>query len=266
MEHREVTMKNNLHDFEQPAYSMRNIEGKSLFVITCDHASFTIPEQLGNLGVSSEILNSHIGWDIGALSVSKALSDYLDAPLLYTNFSRLVIDCNRPPGISESIPTKIHEVDIPGNKELSLQERKNRINMIFYPYHKAISSILEAKIKKRKEVFFLAIHSFTPQLKGKYRPWPIGITYETQSCLSRFLLEELSKSKYTPVGENEPYPISPDGDYGVREHGEKNRLASVLIEIRQDLLQNKASQKELIEYLKDILYRFESSSYYDIKK
>lgn len=60
-------------------------------------------------------IERHIGWDIGALSVSRHLSRQLDATLIHQRYSRLVIDCNRAPGIASSIPPLSELTPIPGN-------------------------------------------------------------------------------------------------------------------------------------------------------
>ena len=67
----------------------------SPYVLVCDHASWQVPSSLEGLGVAERHLKRHIGWDIGALGVARRLSNILDAPLIWLNYSRLVIDCNR---------------------------------------------------------------------------------------------------------------------------------------------------------------------------
>src|SRR5215470_12386851 len=81
---------------------VENPDGPSPFVLTCDHAGHLIPRGLGSLGLSDTDLQRHIGWDIGILGVSRRLSEALGAPLVGQLYSRLVIDCNREPGIAPS--------------------------------------------------------------------------------------------------------------------------------------------------------------------
>src|ERR1700694_5598377 len=79
--------------------------GRSNFVILVDHASRRIPRRLGDLGLPASELKRHIAWDIGAFGVARRMAAALDAPLVAQNYSRLVIDCNRDPGVESSIPT-----------------------------------------------------------------------------------------------------------------------------------------------------------------
>ena len=47
-------------------------------------------------GLDASELTRHIAWDPGALPVARGLSSALDATLIHSGISRLVIDCNRP--------------------------------------------------------------------------------------------------------------------------------------------------------------------------
>ena len=74
---------------------IENANGSGPFVILCDHASNRIPERYVSFGYDRDALATHIAWDPGALPVARLLSAKLDAPLLWPDVSRLVIDCNR---------------------------------------------------------------------------------------------------------------------------------------------------------------------------
>ena len=80
-------------------------DGASPFLLVCDHAGRRIPRRLHNLGLGEAELARHIAWDIGIAGVGRLLADRLDACLVMQPYSRLVIDCNRPPGGLELIVT-----------------------------------------------------------------------------------------------------------------------------------------------------------------
>jgi predicted N-formylglutamate amidohydrolase len=103
-------------------------------LILCDHGGKRIPRQLGDLGLPQHEIDRHIGWDLGVLTVSH-MSRLLNAPLVHQIYSRLVIDCNRQPGIPSSIPEVSEATTIPGNIGLTQQERDQRRDEIFTPYH-----------------------------------------------------------------------------------------------------------------------------------
>jgi predicted N-formylglutamate amidohydrolase len=80
----------------------------------------------------------------------------------------------------------------------------------------------------------LSIHSFTPVLNGRPRPWDIGISYGRDRRLAALLLGALARKGGLTVGDNQPYPVEDDIDYTIPHHGEGRGLPCVMIEIRQD--------------------------------
>jgi predicted N-formylglutamate amidohydrolase len=164
--------------------------------------------------------------------VARRLSALLDAPLVLSGYSRLVIDCNRPLRNAELIAEQSDGVPVPGNRGLSPLERESRINALFRPYHDAIDRLLDGRI--RQPSLLLSLHSFTPVLNGRPRPWHISVSHWRDRRLAALMLGELARSGEFIVGDNEPYPIEDDVDYTIPVHGEGRGLPSVMIEIRQD--------------------------------
>ena len=89
---------------EPPPVEICNQAGAAPLLLTCDHASRAIPRALAKLGLADAVIARHIGWDIGAAAVTRRLAPLLDAPAVLAGYSRLVIDCNRPPEDASSIP------------------------------------------------------------------------------------------------------------------------------------------------------------------
>ncbi len=217
---------------EPPAVETVNADGSSSAVLVCDHASNRVPRRLSMLGLDAAQLADHIGWDPGAADVARHLSADLDTPLVLSGYSRLVIDCNRPLRSAESIPEESAGVTIPGNRGLSAEERAIRINALFRPYHDTIARLLDSR--SQRPTLLLNIHSFTPILNGRSRPWHIGISYGHNRELAVLMRGALAHGGDFTVGDNEPYPIEDDIDYTIPKHGEGRGLPSVMIEIRQD--------------------------------
>ena len=96
-----------------------NAAGRSPFLLTSDHYGRAIPRMLGDLGLPASELTRHIAWDIGIAGVADALSKDLDAHLIAQRYSRLVIDCNRPPDAPSSIPRLSEATMIQGNENLA---------------------------------------------------------------------------------------------------------------------------------------------------
>jgi predicted N-formylglutamate amidohydrolase len=217
---------------ERPAVEVANVDGSSSAVLVCDHASNLVPRRLANLGVDPGDLAGHIGWDPGAAEVARQLAAHLDAPLVLSGYSRLVIDCNRPPGSAESVAELSAGVPIPGNQGLAREERQMRITALFRPYHDMIDWLLDSR--GRRPSLLLSIHSFTPVLNGRHRPWHVGVSSRRDRRFAESLIASLGSSGECTVGDNEPYPIEDAIDYTIPQHGERRGLPSVMIEIRQD--------------------------------
>jgi len=216
--------------------------GQSAFFLTCDHAGNRIPESLGNLGLDAAALQRHIAWDIGAAGVSRHLARQLDATLVSQNYSRLVVDCNRPRDHEQLIPRSSEATAIPGNQMLDDAAREQRVDAIFRPYHATISTLLDQRAQRRRATAFIAIHSFTPVYLGADRPWHIGILYGRDRRLAVPILEQLAADGGLCVGDNEPYRID-DKDQGIPVHGERRGLPCVAFEIRQDLIASDKDQQ-----------------------
>jgi predicted N-formylglutamate amidohydrolase len=203
-------------------------------VIVCDHASNRLPESLGSLGLPAGEIETHIGWDIGAAAVARHLSAMLDAPLVLSGYSRLVIDCNRPPRVASSIPATSGGVAIPGNEGLDAAARDARIRTFFEPYHAAISALLDARANLPGGPVLFSIHSFTPELLGQKRPWNIGLLYGEDTRLAHPFRDSLRRDPGLCVGDNEPYRVSAETDYSVPVHGVARGILHTAFEIRQD--------------------------------
>ncbi len=224
---------------EPSAFELVNPQGQSSAILVCDHASNRVPQRLGNLGLDTAQLASHIAWDPGAAEVARQLSSQLDAPLVLSGYSRLVIDCNRPLQNEESIAADSAGIPVPGNRDLSRQQREGRINTLFWPYHDAIERLLTNRVSRPS--LLLSIHSFTPVWHGEPRPWHIGISFWRERRLAALLLDVLASDTAISVGDNQPYPIEDDIDYTIPAHSDAHGIPSVMIEIRQDGIDTEAS-------------------------
>jgi predicted N-formylglutamate amidohydrolase len=238
---------------EPPAVIEYKTSGASPFLLVCDHAGRRIPRRLQNLGLSAGELAHHIAWDIGIAGVGRLLADRLDACLIMQPYSRLVIDCNRPPGSDESIALFSDATRIPGNESLSANDAELRVREIFTPYHQAIEKHLDARKKTKRPVILISLHSFTPVYGGISRAWQAGVLYHRYRALADALREQLSAGSDLIVGDNEPYTVDDESDYTLPVHGEKRSVIHVAIEIRQDLIGEEAGQLAWAARLAEVL-------------
>lgn len=232
-------------------YHIIGADRPARWLITADHAANTVPEQVngGDLGLPPSEMARHIAYDPGSAGVTYALAELLDAPAILSNFSRLVIDPNR----GEDDPTLIMKLYdgtiIPANRHVDAAERERRLAAWYRPYHQAV----ERLAARQDNTVFVAIHSYTPQLRGREkRPWHIGVLYGEDARLARPLIRRLEAEPDLCVGENEPYGGHLEGD-SVDRHAIRAGRPNVLIEIRNDLIETDAQQYDWARRLAPIL-------------
>ena len=228
-----------LQDGEAPAFQLFNGDGHSPILILCDHASNRIPECLGDMGLNDEDFEKHIAYDIGGEDVARNLAERLDCAALIAGYSRLIIDLNRHPGDGSSIPEISDEIEIPANHQLTPEQIIRRENTFFWPYHNAVTEQLNHIVARGDEPMIIAVHSVTPSYRGYQRPWHIGVLWDQDQRLSQPLLESLRQEPGLCVGDNEPYHARHPLGFTMDVHCERNGYPHVLLEIRQDLINDK---------------------------
>lgn len=223
-----------------------NPEGQSPFLLLGDHAGIAIPAALGSLGLTPADLARHIACDIGVRGLGEALADLLDAVFVHQSYSRLVVDCNRHPDAPDAMAERSDGTDIPGNLGLSTDARTERLAAIHTPYHAAIA----AEIARRAPPpILVSLHSFTPTMAGRARPWEIGILHgDGDARLARAMLVALAARGDLIVGDNEPYRMD-STDYTVPRHAFAAGLSYVEIEVRQDRIGDAAGQRRWAEII-----------------
>ncbi len=238
-----------LGDDEPRPFCVVNEAGASRFFLTADHAGCVIPRALGDLGLSAVERGRHIAWDIGIAEVTRGLAAALDATAVLQNYSRLVIDCNRPPEVAAAFPQVSEATPVPGNFGLSEADKAARRRAVFDPYHDEITRLLAARPGR----IYLAMHSFTPVYLGVAREVEVAVLYHRNPRASHLLAAELRREGGLVVGENEPYRVSDETDYGVPVHAERGGLDYIEIEIRQDLIKDAAGQAAWVARLARLL-------------
>jgi len=209
-------------------------------VLVADHARRALPKEYGDLGLPRAEFDRHIAYDIGVETVTRELAARLDAPAVIANFSRLLIDPNR----GEDDPTLIRQLYdgtvIPANYPLSAKERERRLDLFYRPYHDAVGAMIASVTQASgKAPFILSVHSFTPAMHGRVRPWHVGVLWDMDGRAALPLMEMLAADDTLVIGDNEPYDGALRGDTMFR-HAIVNGFAHALVEIRQDLIADPA--------------------------
>ena len=228
-------------------------QGAGPFVLVCEHASHLIPTEFDNLGLSGEVLRSHIAWDAGALEVARRLSERLDAPLVAPRVSRLVCDCNRPLEAKSSIVEESEIYTIPGNLGLMESERQERIERFYLPFHEALANSIERQTKAGRVPAVVTIHSFTPVYHGVPRALDMGIIHDEDDRLANALLAQINDRDDLTVRRNEPYGPEDGVTFTLVKHAVARGLPNVMVEIRNDLIASEPEQRQMAETLSDLM-------------
>ncbi len=227
-----------LLEADDPApYGVLNPEGGARFVLVCDHARNAVPRALSGLGIDGAEIARHIGWDIGAAALTRALAKMLDAKALVAGYSRLVIDCNRALDDPTSIPEISDGTIVAGNRGLSDAARTARAEAIFRPYHAAVATELAARLAGGAVPALVSIHSYTPSVKGRRRPWHVGVTWDKDPRLAVPFMARLRGEAGIEVGDNRPFSGRTGYGYTCGAHATAQGLPELLIEVRQDLIE-----------------------------
>lgn len=208
-----------------------------LWLLTCEHASASLPRSYASLGLPRARLREHIAWDPGALEVQREVARRLGSPRVAARWSRLLVDCNRGPDEPSLILAESDGVRIPGNERVSAAERRRRRELFYEPYHAAADRMIRSARRRRasSELRLLSIHSFTPVLGDEVRRFEVGVLFDDHEALARALGRELCRIGYS-VRYNEPYSGADGLIYAARRHGRNHGLGYVEIELNNAML------------------------------
>ena len=228
-----------------------NPGGASPFLLIGDHAGNVIPAALGDLGLATADRTRHVAWDIGIAGMGEAMARDMDAVFVRQVYSRLVVDCNRRPDDAGSpetpgaIPPTSDGSPVPGNRDLSDDDRRARLDAIHEPYQRAIAAEIARRQATGQETILIALHSFTPMLQdGRPRPWQVGVLHHLgDPAFALALIAALETRPELTVGDNEPYRMDTI-DYTVPRHAWPAGLPYAEIEVRQDLIGDAAGEAE----------------------
>lgn len=183
----------------------------SRWLITCEHGGNEVPAAYAAHFQSAHArrcLNSHRGYDPGALDAAKQFSVALDAPLISSTTTRLLVDLNR----SESSPDVISEF----GRGLTARQRELLIRHFHRPYRQQVMQHLHAAIEEYGRITHLSIHTFAPRFRGQLRRVSVGILYdpdrpfESAICNSWISRLRIANDRWR-VRANEPYLGTDDG-------------------------------------------------------
>lgn len=147
-----------------------SLDSRSILV-TCEHGGNRIPPGYRHLFANSrELLQTHRGFDPGALIMAKALASHFRASLLTATISRLLVDLNRTVG-----HRNLHMEAI---RMLSASSRQMIVERYHQPYWEEAERLVLQRIDHCGGAIHISCHSFTNILNGMTREADIGLLYD----------------------------------------------------------------------------------------
>lgn len=179
------------------------------------------------------MLESHRGWDPGALRLARLLARRLERPLLVTRWSRLLVESNRSP-TNPRIWSRF-------TRELPPDERECILDRYWWPHRQAVEAEIATAIAGGKQVLHVAVHSFTPVKDGEVRNADVAFLFDSKRAREAELARRwrallCQRAPGTRVRYNYPYRGVADGlATWLRRRYPAARYLGVELEVNQAL-------------------------------
>jgi predicted N-formylglutamate amidohydrolase len=179
-------------------------------VVSCEHASNRVPPEYAALFANAvALLDSHRGFDAGALEVARALAAAEHGtPLVEAHATRLLVDLNRSAGH----PKLFSEL----TRDLPPEAKQRLIALHYTPYRSRVEGLVEEGVSRGSFVLHISSHSFTPVLDGLERNADVALLYDpgrrSEKAIAADWLDALAEAEPRwRLRRNYPYRGTADG-------------------------------------------------------
>lgn len=201
------------------------------WLFSCEHGGRDVPDEYRHLfRGAKDVLDSHRGWDAGALAVFRAISPALANAAFSATITRLLIDLNR----SLHHPRVFSEFTRP----LPRAARDEIAARWWRPWRESVAGTVAEWLAGDDLVRHISVHSFTPVLNEAIRNTDLGLLYDPARERERvFCLrwQALLQARGWRVRRNYPYLGSADGHPTALRRRFGPRYAGIELEMNQAL-------------------------------
>lgn len=221
-------------------------------VVTCEHGGNNVPKTYQSLfRGAKKTLDSHLGWDPGALPLAVALARELGVPLIAATTTRLLVDLNRSSGHPARFGARVR-----GLPDAELV----RIDRAYYrPYRNFVRALVAGLVRDARPVLQISLHSFTPVLRGQRRAADIGLLYDPSRRAEResaqvIRAELLQREPRLRIRRNYPYRGCADSLVAAlrREH-EAGSYLGLEVEVSQRFVRSSTEFAKLRQTVVDAI-------------
>jgi predicted N-formylglutamate amidohydrolase len=210
-------------------------------LITCEHGGREVPAAYRRIFRGQKaVLDSHRGYDIGALGVALRMACRLSAPIILATVTRLLVDLNR----SAEEPDLFSDF----TRDLPDSERERIVSGFYTPHRESVEQTVLSAIAAGHRVLHLGVHSCTDVLGGVERNLDIALLFdearvrEVDFCERyRSVLRRLAGDLRYPF--NEPYRGADDGlTTTLRGRFADDEYLGIEVELRQGMILRSSEQ------------------------
>ncbi len=227
-------------------------------IVSCEHATNHLPDQYRPfLAGCVEQLNSHKGFDQGALDFAGLLAARFSVPLYAGIVTRLLVDLNRSLANHRTPP-------IPFGYDLPFALQQEILSRYYHPYRRQVEEAIESNLGHDKTVLHLSVHSFTPVMNDVPRTADIGFLYdprrprEKEFC-GKWRARLAARDERRRLRRNYPYRGISDGFVtALRKKYPEDRYLGIELEINQIYLEERQGewlrlQQQLLESFAEVM-------------
>ena len=204
-------------------------------LLTCEHGGRRIPREYRYLfRRAAGALDSHRGWDPGALSLAQAIGRRLGVAVLSVSWSRLLVESNRSPTNPR--------IWSPWTATLPADEKARILDGYWWPHRRRVETTVREAIARSERVMHIGVHSFTPVLEGERRNADVGLLYDPARTAERDVCTRWAEAlrlrdPVLRVRRNYPYRGTADGlTTWLRRRYPASRYLGIELEVNQAYL------------------------------
>lgn len=221
-------------------------------IVSCEHASASVPTPYKKLFDGQQVLlQSHRGYDIGALDIAKVVAKALGAPLVAGQSTRLLVDLNRSMGH----PGQFSEL----TRGLPAKTKQRIVREHYRPYRDQVERAVRERLTRGGRVLHVSVHSFTPALNGHVRNADLGLLYDPKRAAEKRFCSAVqrtldARAPALTVRRNYPYRGVSDGFIPyLRQTLPDARYVGFEFEVNQHLARTPAILRSTAHLLSDVL-------------
>lgn len=222
-------------------------------ILTCEHGGYRVPAEYRNLFVdAAETLQSHRGWDPGALDLARTFEKRLAAPLVSCSVTRLLVELNRSVGHRRLFSEFTSGLDS--------KQKRTILQQYYFPYRERVESLIGDHIANGAVVVHLSLHTFVPELNGEIRNADVGLLYDPVRPLEKTFCQAWQRTIESQrpdlrVRRNYPYLGKSDGfTTHLRRRFSTDRYAGIELEVNQHWLTKPVAWRQLARDLAESLH------------